>query len=96
MAKWKQAGSGMKTNGTDWKQNGCFVSKCFHCFFPQPARIREEACYAKLSKNRKKDHIYGYVFNATFDRVEERWNASQFMNLKADLPFFETALQAVG
>jgi hypothetical protein len=46
-AKWKQAGSKMETNGTHWKQNGCFVSNCFHCFFPQPARVREEACYMR-------------------------------------------------
>jgi hypothetical protein len=35
-----------------------------------------------------------YVFNATFDPVEERWKAGQFMNLKADAPFFEAAFNA--
>jgi conjugative relaxase-like TrwC/TraI family protein len=39
-------------------------------------------------------HIHGYVFNATFDPVEERWKAGQFMNLKADAPFFEAAFNA--
>src|ERR1700737_646927 len=39
-------------------------------------------------------HIHGYVFNATFDSVEERWKAGQFMNLKADAPFFEAAFNA--
>jgi hypothetical protein len=34
------------------------------------------------------------VFNATFDPVEERWKAGQFMNLKADAPFFEAAFNA--
>jgi hypothetical protein len=33
-------------------------------------------------------HIHCYVFNATFDPVEERWKALQFMNLKGDAPFF--------
>jgi conjugative relaxase-like TrwC/TraI family protein len=36
-------------------------------------------------------HIHGYVFNATFDPIEERWKAGQFINLKADAPFFEAA-----
>ena len=35
--------------------------------------------------------IHGYVFNAIFDPVEESWKAGQFMNLKADAPFFEAA-----
>jgi conjugative relaxase-like TrwC/TraI family protein len=39
-------------------------------------------------------HIHGYIFNATFDPVEERWKAGQFMNLKADAPFFEAAFNA--
>jgi conjugative relaxase-like TrwC/TraI family protein len=39
-------------------------------------------------------HIHGYVFNATFDPVEKRWKAGQFMNLKADAPFFEAAFNA--
>ena len=39
-------------------------------------------------------HIHGYVFNAIFDPVEERWKAGQFMNFKADAPFFEAAFNA--
>jgi conjugative relaxase-like TrwC/TraI family protein len=39
-------------------------------------------------------HIHCYVFNATFDPVEERWKAGQFINLKADAPFFEAAFNA--
>lgn len=39
-------------------------------------------------------HIHGYVFNATFDPVENRWKAGQFMNLKADAPFYEAAFNA--
>src|SRR5208282_1119098 len=39
-------------------------------------------------------HIHCYVFNATFDPVEESWKAGQFMNLKADAPFFEAAFNA--
>jgi hypothetical protein len=34
------------------------------------------------------------IFNATFDPLEERWKAGQFMNLKADAPFFEAAFNA--
>jgi hypothetical protein len=34
----------METVGKNWKQNGRFVSNCFQFFFPQPARVREEAC----------------------------------------------------
>jgi hypothetical protein len=45
----------METNGTHWKQTGCFVANCFHSFLPQPARVREEACvvegYEKALKN---------------------------------------------
>jgi hypothetical protein len=51
-------------------------------------QIREEACYAKLSKNRKKDHIYGYVFNATFDRVEERWKRQPVHEPESGSPLF--------
>src|SRR5208282_3843865 len=36
-------------------------------------------------------HIHAYVFNATFDSEEQRWKAGQFMNLKADGPFYEAA-----
>jgi hypothetical protein len=45
----------METIGTHWKQKGCFVSRCFHFFFPQPARVREEACYPKSRTKRKKE-----------------------------------------
>ena len=36
-------------------------------------------------------HIHAYVFNATFDETENRWKAGQFINLKADAPFYEAA-----
>src|ERR1700756_3813221 len=39
-------------------------------------------------------HIHSYVFNATFDSEEQRWKAGQFMNLKADAPFYEAAFNA--
>ena len=39
-------------------------------------------------------HIHAYVFNATFDETENRWKAGQFMNLKADAPFYEAAFNA--
>jgi conjugative relaxase-like TrwC/TraI family protein len=39
-------------------------------------------------------HIHAYVFNATFDHDEKRWKAGQFMNVKADAPFYEAAFNA--
>jgi conjugative relaxase-like TrwC/TraI family protein len=39
-------------------------------------------------------HIHAYVFNATFDHDEHRWKAGQFMNIKADAPFYEAAFNA--
>jgi conjugative relaxase-like TrwC/TraI family protein len=39
-------------------------------------------------------HIHGFTFNATFDAQENRWKAGQFMNLKADAPFYEAAFNA--
>jgi conjugative relaxase-like TrwC/TraI family protein len=39
-------------------------------------------------------HIHAYVFNATFDGEEKRWKAGQFMNIKADAPFYEAAFNA--
>jgi conjugative relaxase-like TrwC/TraI family protein len=34
-------------------------------------------------------HAHCFVFNATFDGVEDRWKAGQFGDLKRDAPFFE-------
>jgi hypothetical protein len=45
----------METVGNNWKQNGRFVSNCFQFFFPEPARVREEACYPKSRTKRKKE-----------------------------------------
>jgi conjugative relaxase-like TrwC/TraI family protein len=39
-------------------------------------------------------HIHAYVFNATLDETENRWKAGQFINLKADAPFYEAAFNA--
>ena len=39
-------------------------------------------------------HIHAYVFNATFDEIENRWKAGQFINLKADAPFYEAGFNA--
>jgi conjugative relaxase-like TrwC/TraI family protein len=39
-------------------------------------------------------HIHAYVFNVTFDPQEKRWKAGQFMNVKADAPFYEAAFNA--
>jgi conjugative relaxase-like TrwC/TraI family protein len=35
-------------------------------------------------------HQHVFVFNATFDPVEERWKAAQFGDIKADGQYFET------
>ncbi|MGA8656268.1 MAG: MobF family relaxase, partial [Chthoniobacterales bacterium] len=39
-------------------------------------------------------HIHSYVLNATFDRVENRWKAGFFRELKADAPFWEASFNA--
>jgi conjugative relaxase-like TrwC/TraI family protein len=39
-------------------------------------------------------HIHAFVFNATYDEVEERWKAGQFGNIKRDAPFYEAAFNA--
>jgi conjugative relaxase-like TrwC/TraI family protein len=39
-------------------------------------------------------HIHAFVFNATFDEVEQRWKAGQFGNVKRDAPFYEAAFNA--
>jgi len=39
-------------------------------------------------------HAHCFVFNATFDNVEERWKAGYFRDLKRDAPYFEAAFHA--
>src|SRR6516225_3656809 len=39
-------------------------------------------------------HIHAYVFNATFDPVEERWKAGQFGGIKRDAPRYEAEFHA--
>lgn len=39
-------------------------------------------------------HIHAFVFNATYDEVEQRWKAGQFGNIKRDAPFYEAAFNA--
>ena len=33
-------------------------------------------------------HKHVFIFNATFDKQEEKWKAGQFRNLKANAPYF--------
>jgi conjugative relaxase-like TrwC/TraI family protein len=39
-------------------------------------------------------HAHCFVFNATYDHVEERWKAGYFRDLKRDAPYFEAAFHA--
>jgi conjugative relaxase-like TrwC/TraI family protein len=39
-------------------------------------------------------HAHCFVFNATFDNVEERWKAGYFRDLKRDAPYHEAAFHA--
>jgi conjugative relaxase-like TrwC/TraI family protein len=39
-------------------------------------------------------HIHAFVFNATYDEIEQRWKAGQFGNIKRDAPFYEAAFNA--
>jgi len=39
-------------------------------------------------------HIHAFVFNATYDEVEQRWKAGQFGNIKRDAPFYQAAFNA--
>lgn len=39
-------------------------------------------------------HTHVFVFNATFDGVENKWKAGQFQNLKRDAPYYEAAFHA--
>lgn len=38
-------------------------------------------------------HAHCFVFNATFDKTEERWKAGQFRDLKRDAPYWEAAFR---
>jgi conjugative relaxase-like TrwC/TraI family protein len=39
-------------------------------------------------------HIHAFAMNAVYDGEEQRWKAGQFMNIKADAPFYEAAFNA--
>ena len=39
-------------------------------------------------------HAHCFVFNQTYDPVEERWKAAQFRDLKRDAPYFEGRFHA--
>src|SRR6202521_5728615 len=39
-------------------------------------------------------HIHAFAMNAVYDDEEQRWKAGQFMNIKADAPFYEAAFNA--
>jgi len=39
-------------------------------------------------------HAHCFVFNATFDEVEQKWKAGQFRDIVRDAPYFEAAFHA--
>ncbi|HEY4311656.1 MAG TPA: MobF family relaxase [Pirellulales bacterium] len=39
-------------------------------------------------------HAHCFVFNSTFDSVEDRWKAGQFAGLKRDAPYFEAVFHS--
>ena len=39
-------------------------------------------------------HVHCFVFNATFDKVEDRWKAAKVRAIKREAPYFEAAFQA--
>jgi conjugative relaxase-like TrwC/TraI family protein len=39
-------------------------------------------------------HSHCYVFNATYDAVEDKWKAGQFGDIKRDAPYYEAAFHA--
>ncbi len=39
-------------------------------------------------------HVHAFVFNATFDRVEDRWKAAQIGNIKRDAGYFEAVFHS--
>jgi conjugative relaxase-like TrwC/TraI family protein len=39
-------------------------------------------------------HAHCFVFNATWDEVEQRWKAAQFREVLRDAPYFQTAFHA--
>ena len=39
-------------------------------------------------------HSHAFVFNATFDSVEDRWKAGQFRALKRDAPFYQAVFHS--
>ncbi len=39
-------------------------------------------------------HAHAFVFNSTFDDVEQRWKAGQFRDLKKDAPYWQAAFRA--
>jgi conjugative relaxase-like TrwC/TraI family protein len=39
-------------------------------------------------------HAHCFVFNATYDSVEQKWKAAQFRNIVRDAPYYEAAFHA--
>ena len=39
-------------------------------------------------------HKHVFIFNATFDKVEDKWKAGKFRNLKANAPYYEAVFRS--
>lgn len=39
-------------------------------------------------------HAHAFVFNSTFDSIEQRWKAGQFRDLKRDAPYFQAMFRS--
>ena len=39
-------------------------------------------------------HKHVFIFNATYDQVEDKWKAAKFRNLKADAPYYEVVFRS--
>jgi len=39
-------------------------------------------------------HKHVFIFNATYDNIEDKWKAAQFRNLKADAPYYESIFRS--
>ena len=39
-------------------------------------------------------HVHGFVFNAVYDPIEDKWKAGQFVDVKRDAPYYDACFNA--
>ncbi len=99
-----------KSGAFEDRQTGNMIYADFTHFTSRPAPLDAEVEAALLrdnpwlSKHRDKDghlslpdphlHVHVYVINATYDEVEEKWKAGEFMRLKRDASYYQAAYHA--